>query len=228
MTAAPQWTHEPQPGLMAGRVLLRQGEHYAVALEQPNSERGGGLRGRVAGERRARRAASCLLVPEPGDRVLLALEPEPFIVAVLERGGEQPAALRLDGDVRLEVPSGKLDIAASEGVRLRSDRAISLLSRALRIESGSGELLFGRLEAVASATRAHIGKLSLVADTCDVVAERIAQRAKRAYRFVEELDQLRARYLDHRADDLLQLKGKNTVLTAREVTKIDGEQIHVG
>jgi hypothetical protein len=48
------------------------------------------------------------------------------------------------------------------------------------------------------------------------------------YRFVGELDQLRARHLDYRAAETAQIKGDTTVVSARQVVKIDGEQVQIG
>ena len=49
---------------------------------------------------------------------------------------------------------------------------------------------------------------------------------KRSYRAVEETDQLRAGQIDYVAKETLSLHGENALLTAEELVKVDGEQIH--
>src|SRR3954470_9732764 len=51
----------------------------------------------------ARRAASCLLCPELGDNVLVGGENDEsaFVLAVLERAGDGPARVDVDGDMQL-------------------------------------------------------------------------------------------------------------------------------
>jgi hypothetical protein len=119
-------------------------------------------------------------------------------------------------------------VVADAGIQLASRQTVSVVSRRLSVHSGAGELLFDTLDVVANNARACVDKLAVIADSCDGVFERLTQRAKRVYRFVEELDQLRARQLDYRADDVAQIRGRHTVMTARQIAKIDGEQIHVG
>jgi Protein of unknown function (DUF3540) len=50
----------------------------------------------------------------------------------------------------------------------------------------------------------------------------------RSLRTVEAMDQLRAGQIDHVAQGTLNLHGENAVVTAEELVKLDGEQIHVG
>ena len=59
-------------------------------------------------------------------------------------------------------------------------------------------------------------------------AERISQRVKRLYRHVEDFEQLRADKVDYVANKTMSLRGQNTLMTAEELVKVDGEQIHLG
>jgi hypothetical protein len=212
MPAAEQRTEFVE--LPTGQVALKQGHNrYTVRLE--------------GGERVARRAASCLLVPEPGDRVVLAFTPEPYIIAVLERKGDNPSELVLEGDARVTAPSGRLDIQSAEGVTLTS-RVVSLFGGELRARAEKATLTFRELETIAVAAKTAIDAIVVHAHSYDGFIERITERAARVYRMVSEYDQLRARHFDYRAEESAQIKGKNTVLIAREVAKVDGEQIHVG
>jgi hypothetical protein len=68
----------------------------------------------------------------------------------------------------------------------------------------------------------------VVADSCDSVFDRLLQRVKRSYRFVEEHDQVRAAQIDYVAQNNASLRGENTLITAKDLVKVDGEQIHLG
>ncbi len=204
----------PNERMRSARVLLSRGNRFSVRFEDES------------GEAVAERAASCLLAPCPGDRVLVAQVPEAFVLAVLERDAARPAEVAFDGDATIR-SRGRLDLQAREGVRVTT-KAFELVSRSLSLASGKADMLFERLDAVAATARASFDEAGLVAKTCDVVAERIAQRAERVYRFVSQLDQLRARHFDYRADHSAQIKGENTVIAARQVARMDGEQVHIG
>ena len=78
---------------------------------------------------------------------------------------------------------------------------------------------FGRL------VQAEVTRVALVAQEVDSVLTRLTQRAKRVFRFVEEIDQTRAGTVDVRAESLLALRGENAVISARVLAKVDGEQI---
>ena len=70
--------------------------------------------------------------------------------------------------------------------------------------------------------------MTVLAQEIDSIATRVSQKAKRAFRFIEEIDQTRAGAVDIRAQRMLGLRGENAVISARVLAKLDGEQIHIG
>ena len=60
------------------------------------------------------------------------------------------------------------------------------------------------------------------------MVERISVDAKRSYRTVSEIDQVKAEQIDYAAETIMNLHGKNTLVTAEELVKLDAAQIHVG
>jgi len=213
--------HPTEGRLLPGRVQGRSGDCFAVTLEDRQPTRG-------PTDVIAPLAASCLLVPEPGDRVLVALSPQPYLLAVLERSAQRPARVEFPGDATIVSRAGTLALAGREGVRVTAGKAIGLWSQSLSVRTGKAELVAETLGSAVQSLRANVQQLGVVTHTCEVVAERIAQRAARVYRFVSELDQLRAQHFDFRAEQSAQVKGETTVVTARQVAKIDGEQVHIG
>ncbi|HEY3818373.1 MAG TPA: DUF3540 domain-containing protein [Polyangiaceae bacterium] len=161
-----------------------------------------GRRVRVAtrsGERWAELAASCLLLPSTGDRVLVVRGgDEAYVLAVLRQRHDGEARLVFDGDVSIEAKEGRLRLAFS---------ALDLVGRAITSKTKS---------------------MRLVAETFDTVAGRIYQRAVNFLRRTDELDRVEAKNIDRRAEHLLHLHAENAVTSAEHLVKIDGSQVHVG
>jgi hypothetical protein len=176
------------------------GDRFAVVLNA----------GRVV----ARRAASCLLVPRAGDRVLVALASEgDYVLAVLSRDHAAPAQLVVDGDAQLRA-RGKLTLSGDEGMTLLSKLRLSVAARALDVQAGESSFVAGSLKTIVG--------------TVDAVLDRLSQKMKRAYRFVEETEHVRAHTLDYAARENVRMHGKNAIVTAQQLVKMDGAQIHMG
>jgi hypothetical protein len=182
-----------------------------------------------SGEVEAARAATCLLGPSEGDRVLLAgsLGEGWYVLAILTRAEGARAAVEVDGDLELR-PSGRFVVAAQGGVELVSGDDVTIASGRVEVRTADATVALSRLTFLGTIVRAEIEKIKLVADRLDTVIERVAARVKRSYRSVEECDQVRAERLDYAAKKSLSLHAENALLTAEELVKIDGEQIHVG
>ncbi|WP_438040504.1 DUF3540 domain-containing protein [Sorangium sp. So ce128] len=60
----------------------------------------------------ARRAKSCLVAPEAGDKVLCAIEPEGvYVLAVLDGRDGAPTKLATDGDLEVQAPQDPTHLA---------------------------------------------------------------------------------------------------------------------
>jgi hypothetical protein len=177
----------------------------------------------------AERAKSCLVAPEPGDKVLCAVEPEAtYVLSVLASRSSAPTRLEADGDLELGAPRGRVVVRGREAVQLRSEGEIELAGPLLRVEARTGEVAIDELGFFGRLLRADVKVVKLLAHELDTVAERITARVRRVFRFVEEIDQTRAGMVDMRAESLLALRGENAVIAARVLAKVDGEQIHLG
>ncbi|MBI4705203.1 MAG: DUF3540 domain-containing protein [Deltaproteobacteria bacterium] len=177
----------------------------------------------------ARRAPSCLVQPEPADRVLLCEVHAAgcYVLAVLEREGQGVTQLGVDGDLEIRVPDGRLGVAAQQGVELISGRELAVVAGRLNIDVGEGDLAVGKLSYFGQLVLAEADKVKLVCASLEAVLDRWVQRVKRSYRFVQESDQLRAGSIDHVAEGTVRLHGENALLTAEKLVKIDAEQIHI-
>jgi len=164
----------------------------------------------------ARRATSCLLEPQIGDKVLLVGEPlgELYVQVILERQEGVGHCLSTAGDLKIELQTGRFTVATSEGIDLVSARELSFISQ--RIEARASEGFFS------------IGTVRAMGTALDAVYERLSQTVQVAFRKVEKLDRLRAGQIDYSADGMARVHGENTVLTAEGLVKADGKQIHIG
>lgn len=191
----------------------------------------GGLFTVVSGtaEYDARRATSCLIEPVKDDEVLLTIVPGrgAYVVAVLERQ-EASARLVVEGDLEVQAANGRVVVAAKEGVELVSTASVGITSDEVKVNARAADVVLEHLGVIGTAVQARVKSLKMVAETVDQAAERVVQRVKRVYRFVAEMEQVRAQRMDVQAEKTLSLHAENAVMTAEALVKVDGAQIHVG
>jgi hypothetical protein len=182
-----------------------------------------------SGTYQARRAVSCLVAPEEGDQVLVALTQAGrcYVLAVLERDSAD-VEVATEGDLTIRLPKGRFQLLTQLGAKLVSAKDLTFTSSRFNLHALDGNLVLGRLTYVGRYVRSEIERIKSLAGTMDTVLERLSLRAKRSYRTVEGLDQLRAGQIQHRAEKNCSLHGENAVVTADELVKVDGEQIHLG
>lgn len=178
---------------------------------------------------RARRAASCLLAPLVGDKVLLVTDQdEAYVLAVLERAQPNQATLELPGDTEIRTAGGRLRLSARDGIGMETASDVSLLATRLNVSAVQGEVLVNSLSFTGDLLRGCIDRIKLVGRSFDSVLDRYCQRVGRSYRHVDEIDQVKASQMYYEAKNTFSLHSKNTVMTADELVKVDAEQIHMG
>lgn len=177
-----------------------------------------------------RRAISCLVEPLAGDSVLLAGDPdkELYVIAVLQRSDPSSIRISVDGDLTVGVSKGSFSVAAAHGVNLVSAGEMTLTSSELTVNASKGNIFFDQLSYLGSRIFAEIDRVKLIGRFFDAVLERISHKVKCSYRMVEEIDHVRSNVVDYRASKNMSLRGQNTLITAKELVKIDGDQIHLG
>lgn len=146
----------------------------------------------------AQRATSCLVAPEDGDRVLVAWSGDEAYVTAVLE--------RTEGATLKLVMRANTDLVVNGALSIAS-RAFSLSSSRALFDVEHVDAVFGKVEAV---------------------IERVFQRVKRSYRFVEETDHVRAGCIDVAAENTMSLHAENTMVTADGLVKVDAEQIQLG
>lgn len=177
----------------------------------------------------AARATSCLIAPMPGDRVLVAMpEGECFVLAVLQREAGAACKLAVEGDLEIASRKGKVAVASPGGIDMLTSGEARVTAARLALHAPEADAVIDKLSFLGSVLRAELVKLRVVAEQCDSLFERAVQRVKSSYRFVAEIDQVRAKQVDMVAKDAVRVHAGNAVVTAEELVKIDGEQVHIG
>lgn len=207
-------------GLERCRVLAA-GEGFAVAETSM-----GALSCRVA--------ASCLLRPELGDLVLVAL-PEgkaggvAYALAVLERAepGAQ-AQLDLPSGALISAPGGQVQVEAAHGISLSTPAELSANAGSMGFAAGSVRWLADAFSFVGKALEFVTGRFTETAAERDTQAGTWTQRLGDSFRRVEDLDETQAGSVRTLAKDTALLHGRVTYVQAEEFVKADGQEVHLG
>lgn len=187
-----------------------------------------GLSG-ASGQITARRAASCLLEPAAGDNVLAARVADGnwYVLAVLVRGDAAPVVL-LPADSVLRSSEGSLTLIAQTELGLAGGEQVSITTTTLDVQAEQAQGSFSVLRATAGLIEATATRVRNVADMFETIAECIRQRAGSVYREVKDLDHLKAGQIYYKAETVLNMRGKHSVLSAEGEVKIDGTRVHLG
>ena len=177
----------------------------------------------------AQRAHSCLTSPREGDRVLVAIAPtgENWVLAVLDRAHDE-TVIEVDGDLAIRCRTGRLDLGAADGMSLMSGGEVSTTARSVHVRAVDADVAVTRLGVVSRYVMAELERVKCVGQTVHSVFDRLTQRVKHSLRTVEEIDQLKAKQIDYRSEETTSLRSSNTVVTAEQLVKLDGGQIHLG
>jgi Protein of unknown function (DUF3540) len=182
------------------------------------------------GERyEARRAVGCLVEPSAADTVLLLVHDEgSHVLCVLDRDGAGAKTLAVDGDLAIEARGGSIALAAHRDLDLVAARRAHFAAGEVDITAPSATVSVGRLSVLGDYLRTEIGKVAAFATTVTTEVDRLVQRVRRSVRTVEESEHVRAGTFDLRAKDMVSVRGHTTLVTAEELVKLDGEQVHLG
>ncbi len=177
-----------------------------------------------------RRAASCLLKPEPGDTVLLSGpgRKRVYLIAVIEQA--DPGVSRIDapGDMIFGGTAGTVSIESAGNLHMRSGGALEMKGARWNLQADSGHCRVDEMRLTAQTVDATAGRLRVVGKVFEAVADRMVQMARNALRLVDEVDQVRVGHLDCKATETVRVHGKHTIVTGKDLVKVDAAQIHMG
>lgn len=179
---------------------------------------------------RCRRAASCLLLPAPGDTVMVAGPHDEalYLIAVVAQADSSQATLAVDGDLRLQSRRGGIAIRGAGAIELQSDTAVATRSPQWTLAAERAQCTVSELDYQGAEVRFSVLVSRFVGRACEVVLDRLHLLTRSSLRITEEVEQVRAGQIDMQASRTLRLHAKNTLVTSKELVKVDAEQIHMG
>ncbi|EMH4164425.1 DUF3540 domain-containing protein [Pluralibacter gergoviae] len=159
-----------------------------------------------------RRAASCVIVPQVGDTVLItSVDSHIWLLAVLEQQSPQQSELSVPGDLHIH-----------------SQGELSLNSAALRINAEQGDCHISEMKYSGDRLSAWVSLSRIVGKRAESVWQTVTQISHHLFRTTRQTEHVRAGQLDMKAEDYVRLHAQNTVITSTAITKVDSEQIHMG
>jgi hypothetical protein len=153
-------------------------------------------------------------------------------VTIAERGGRERIEVRdaqqrlvfeldpVSGRTVLSVPAGDLSIAAAGDVDIRAGGTVRCRGAEVALEAGAGH--------TASRLSLRAGLAELVASRVETVADRLFEKARSAFRQVEDLHQLRAGRSRTVVAAGFHVKSGHTSIESDDEVRIDGKAIHLG
>lgn len=208
-------TAERTPLLDTGRIQAVLGDDCIVASP--------------SGLIRARRAAGCLLEPQPGDKVLALIAPEAsYVLHVLERK-DTPARVILPSQTSLETLPGH-----PGGLTVRTD-SILMRGKDMRLESDSLLAEAGALDLranVLTVTGRFLNRhFTAVRDVCAHAFQRVGRSfglyGKRIQR-VDDVLETTAGRVRLSAREAMRIRARDAEVRAEESVSVDGKRINIG
>lgn len=196
----------PPVVLSNGRVMDREGGQFHILTEA----------GVVLA---AIKADGCLLEPEINDLVLVTHGGRAggFILSVLMKEGNL-SRITIKGEARLQ----------AKELTLAADRKTSIDAPDIQIAGLNGRLNFLSFTLNTGRMSAAIEKAEIVAKYAHIILDRLTERLNNCFRWVENLDQLKAGRISRMVKERFSLKARQAVIRADEQVTVDAEQIHLG
>ncbi|MDK6202644.1 DUF3540 domain-containing protein [Oligella urethralis] len=166
------------------------------------------------------KAASCLLIPSPGDSVLISGPDSEhlYIIAIIKQAQPEKAELQFQGHLTLR----------SQQLSLQGTEAMKLQSAHVEMEAQTAQCVIDRADYVGKELRSTISITRLVGKVYEVIVDRLSQMSRSTFRITEQVEQVRAGTMDYQAEDSARIHSKYTMVTGKDLVKVDSDQIHMG
>ena len=175
----------------------------------------------------AQKAFSCLVVPQPDDKVLLSGDDaHSFIIAIVERPESQDMTLQVGPET---------SVTGAQNLALHSAETTTLVSHqinqvATKQVVKADELITEFNSGVVSGQQLHakVGRLHVISDWINTLAKQAVQQFQRYVRKTDQMDSVEAGNISRKTPGLYNLNTHHTIMVSRKDTRIDGEHIHMG
>jgi hypothetical protein len=163
-----------------------------------------------------------LVLPEPGDRVLLNNNnKENHILAIIERPNGQDMTLKFPANVGLEAKAGNINLVTNENLLLTSANKTQIVSSELAVTTVKANIKSTELSVSGEKVLSQWREVNSVSEAFNFVADRFVQRVKNSFKSVEGAHTERDSALVdglHRASE---------VLAALQIDEIDEKHVAV-
>jgi hypothetical protein len=179
---------------------------------------------------RARSAASCLVMPEIGDTVLVCdtgSELSAYILSVLIRATPTAGTVVLPGGAAFESEAGNLQIQA-KSLEMHASKELTMASPKFSLNALVAELRVRKLSGWYESVETQAGKIGLMAQAFTSNVGRIVQKAKESFRWTEKTDETRAGRVRIKTEGHYSVHSRHTSMQSEGVVRIDGEKIDLG
>jgi len=167
----------------------------------------------------AGKADGCLLMPEAGDRVLVSRggSSDAFILSVIVKYGTE-SRVDLKGAASIHADS----------IDLKALREVSVEAPEVAFTGVSGTAKFMDFAFRSRSCRTEIEKASVVVRFLDSVLERVTQRVRNSFRWIEDTEQIKAGRIRSIVNQRFSVNAKHASIHADEEVSVDGNKIHLG
>ena len=184
----------------------------------------------VPGCTKARRAPSCLIIPEIGDTVLVCdtgSEVSAYVLSVLIRSTPAAATLGLPGGACLTTESGNLEVNAKV-IDLTATQKMKFDAPLLCVEASKTELRVRQIVGWFESIESHALKVSVVAKAMTTKVGRLLQQVQDSFRWIENNDETRAGRVRTKVKGHYLVQTENASIHAEGMVRINGEKIDLG
>ncbi|ETD67474.1 hypothetical protein V757_11295 [Pelistega indica] len=167
-----------------------------------------------------KKAASCLLMPAVNDVVLVSGADinQAYVIAVLEQANTAQQEIAIAGNV----------LVSASSLTFKSEQLLSMESAQITLKAQEAHCVVEQTQFVGKEMKATIGLVQLVGKVYEAIVDRLSHMSKRAFRITEQTEQVRVGTLDYQAENSARIHAKYTMVTAKDLVKVDSDQIHMG
>lgn len=175
-----------------------------------------------------RRAASCLLQPQIDDTVLIS-GPERervYLIAVIEQAQQNQSTFSVPGELTISAESININSVAS--MQLNGGTELGLKSAQLNLSAEKGQCVVDEMQYVGREVKSTVGMMRIIGKVYESIMDRLSFMSRTSFKITEEVEHMRAGTIDYQAEQSARLHSKYTMVTAKDLVKVDGKQIHMG
>jgi hypothetical protein len=142
-----------------------------------------------------------------------------YLIAVIAQADPGHATLAVGGELTLR---------STGALALQSGTAVHTHAPEWQLNAERAQCKVDTLDYQGAEVRFSVLVSRFVGRACEVVLDRLHLLTRSSFRLTEEVEQVRAGQIDMQASSTLRLHAKNTLVTSKELVKVDAEQIHMG